>query len=91
LLLQDDDRGAPGTCLQRGVLERFNKGTLLKERMNDISLNSFPLPMDDSDLSKTFILAFRKIIFQEIRDLLGRESVKINPVFNGNANNHSSE
>jgi hypothetical protein len=56
--------------------------------MHDVHLNTFSFPVDDSDLFETFLLTFQKVLLQERRDLLGRESVKINPVLDGNPDNH---
>jgi hypothetical protein len=57
--------------------------------MHDVHLNTLSFPMDDSDLFETFLLTFQKVLLQERRDLLGRESVKINPVLDGNPDNHN--
>jgi hypothetical protein len=56
--------------------------------MDDVPLNPFPFSMDNSDLFEPFLLAFQEILLQKRRDLLRRESVKVNPILNGNSNSH---
>jgi hypothetical protein len=56
--------------------------------MDDIHLDSFSLSVDNSNLLEAFFLAFEKIVFQELRNFLWRESVKVNPILDGNLNSH---
>jgi hypothetical protein len=56
--------------------------------MDDIHLNPFPFPVDDPNFSKTFLLTLEKVLLQKRRDLLGGESMKINPILDGNPKNH---
>jgi hypothetical protein len=56
--------------------------------MDNVHLNPFSLSVDNSDLLEAFLLTFEKIVLEERRDFLGRESVKIDPVLDGNLKNH---
>jgi hypothetical protein len=66
----------------------FNKWAFFKKGMDDIHLNPFPFSVDNSDLLEAFLLTFEEIVLQERRDFPGGEGVKIDPVLDGNANNH---
>jgi hypothetical protein len=59
--------------------------------MDDVHLNAFSFSMDNSYLLETLLLTFQKILFQERRDLLRGEGVKINPILNRNFQNHKSQ
>ena len=56
--------------------------------MDNASLDSFPLPMDDPNLSKALLPAFQEVFFKEGRNLLGGKRVKIDPVFDRDGDNH---
>ena len=56
--------------------------------MDDVHLDSFSFPMDDSNFSETFLLTFQEIFLQKGRDLLGGESVEVNPILDGNLYHH---
>jgi hypothetical protein len=56
--------------------------------MNDVALDPFALSMDDPNLCIPPLLAFLKIIFQQRRNLPRKEGMKVNPVFDRNADNH---
>lgn len=57
--------------------------------MDNVPLNPFPFSMNDSNLSEPFLLTFQEVCLQEGGDLLRKEAVKIDPVFNGDTNNHA--
>ena len=59
--------------------------------MDDVHLHPLPLSVDDSDLLEAFLLTFEKIVLQERRDFPGREGVEIDPVLDGNFQNHKSQ
>jgi len=59
--------------------------------MDDVHLDPLSLSVDNSDLLEALFLTFEEIVFQERRDLLGREGVEIDPILDGNANNHHLE
>jgi hypothetical protein len=56
--------------------------------MDDVHLHPLSLSVNNSDLLEAFLLTFEEIVLQERTNLLGREGVKINPVLDGNLNNH---
>jgi len=59
--------------------------------MDDVHLHPLPLSVDDSDLLEAFLLTFEKIVLQERRDFPRREGVEIDPVLDGNFQNHKSQ
>jgi hypothetical protein len=66
----------------------FNQRTLFEKGMDNVHLNPFSLSVDNSDLLEAFLLTLEEIVLQERRDLFGRESMKIDPVLDGNLNYH---
>ncbi len=73
--------GTPSPCLKGGQPIGFDKGTLLKEGMDDPELNPFTLPVDDPHLPEPPLLAFEEIVFQKGRDFFWREGMEIDPIF----------
>ena len=60
--------------------------------MNNVHLYPSPFSMDDTYLFETFLLAFsRDTPLKGKGTYLGRESVEINPILDGNADNHKIE
>lgn len=56
--------------------------------MDNVHLNPLSFSVNNPDLFVAFLLTFEKIVLQERRDLFGRESMKIDPVLDGNLNGH---
>ena len=59
--------------------------------MDDIHLDPLPLPVNDSDLFEPFLLTLMEVFLQKGRNLSRRESVKVDPIFDGNADNHNDK
>ena len=59
--------------------------------MDDIHLHPFSFSVDNADLLEAFLLTFEEIVLQERRNLLRGESMKVDPILDGNLNSHYLE
>jgi len=57
--------------------------------MDNVPLNPFPFSMNDSNLFESSFLTFLEILFQEGGNLLREEGMKIDPLFNGDTDDHA--
>jgi len=84
---QVSNRCAPPSCFKGSGFEGLDKGTLFEEGADDIHLDPFSFSMDDPHFLESSFLALKEVVFQEERDLLGREGMKVNPVLNRDSDN----
>ena len=64
-----NDGGAPTAGFRLSGPEGFDQRTLLEKGVDDISLNPFPLSVNDPYLPESLFLTFKEVIFQKGRDL----------------------
>jgi hypothetical protein len=82
-------QGRPPASSVRGSRgEGVDEGRFPEKGFDDPLLDAPALTVDDPDLPESFFVALLEIVFEEHRNFFGPEGVKIDPVFDGNADNH---